>query len=65
MALPTLRMIAFILGIFLITLAISMGNPVITQLSMTGAEERLSDFVWPAAPGVGGAGGVRRARHGH
>jgi len=47
MALPTLRMIAFILGIFLITLAISMGIPILTLLTM-GAEERLSDFLWPA-----------------
>ena len=48
MALPTLRMIAFILGIFLITLAGSMIIPIVTQLTMSGAEERLSDFVWPA-----------------
>ena len=40
MALPTLRMIAFILGIFLITLAISMGIPVITQLSVNAPRNR-------------------------
>lgn len=48
MALPTLRMIAFILGIFLITLAVSMVIPILTQLTMKGSEERLSDFIWPA-----------------
>ncbi|HEY6611236.1 MAG TPA: TrkH family potassium uptake protein [Pseudomonas sp.] len=48
MALPTLRMIAFILGIFLITLAVSMVIPILTQLTMKGTEERLSDFLWPA-----------------
>jgi len=47
MALPTLRLIAFILGIFLITLAVSMIIPIITQLTMKGSEERLSDFLWP------------------
>ncbi|MBV2132789.1 TrkH family potassium uptake protein [Pseudomonas sp. MAP12] len=52
MALPTLRMIAFILGIFLITLAISMGIPILTLLTM-GAEERLSDFLWPALISLG------------
>ncbi|CAD5376921.1 Trk system potassium uptake protein TrkI [Pseudomonas sp. OF001] len=48
MTLSTLRMIAFLLGIFLITLAASMVIPILTQLTMKGAEERLSDFVWPA-----------------
>lgn len=48
MALPTLRMIAFILGIFLITLAVSMVIPILTQLTIKGTEERLSDFLWPA-----------------
>ncbi|HEY8329772.1 MAG TPA: TrkH family potassium uptake protein [Pseudomonas sp.] len=47
MALPTLRMIAFILGIFLITLALSMIIPIITLLSMDNPEG-LSDFLWPA-----------------
>ena len=46
MALPTLRMIAFILGIFLITLGVSMVIPIITLLSM-GTPEGLSDFLWP------------------
>lgn len=46
MALPTLRLIAFILGIFLITLAFSMIIPIITLLSM-GTPEGLSDFLWP------------------
>ena len=46
MALPTLRLIAFLLGIFLITLAFSMIIPIITQLSM-GPPEGLADFLWP------------------
>ena len=53
MALPTLRMIAFILGIFLITLAVSMAIPIVTQLTMKGADERLSDFLWPAVITLG------------
>ncbi|SDS59567.1 TrkH family potassium uptake protein [Pseudomonas oryzae] len=46
MALPTLRLIAFLLGIFLITLAVSMIIPILTLLTM-GGEDRLSDFLWP------------------
>lgn len=52
MALPTLRMIAFILGIFLITLAISMAIPIVVELTMA-SQERLSDFVWPAVITLG------------
>ncbi|MCQ4348715.1 TrkH family potassium uptake protein [Pseudomonas stutzeri] len=46
MTLSTLRMIAFILGIFLITLAASMLIPILTLLTL-GSEERLADFLWP------------------
>ncbi|MCY1406571.1 Trk system potassium uptake protein TrkI [compost metagenome] len=52
MALPTLRLIAFLLGIFLITLAFSMIIPIITLLSM-GTPEGLSDFLWPTLITVG------------
>ncbi len=45
MALPTLRIIAFINGIFLITLAISMIVPMITLLIFERAQE-LNSFLW-------------------
>ena len=46
MSLSSLRMIAFLLGIFLITLGVSMLVPIVTLL-VTGGEERLGDFLWP------------------
>ncbi|MCF7204040.1 TrkH family potassium uptake protein [Pseudomonas oligotrophica] len=45
MALPTLRIIGFILGIFLITLAASMGVPMGTLLVFDRTEE-LNAFLW-------------------
>jgi len=45
MALPTLRMIGFILGIFLITLAISMVVPMLTLLAYDRSDDLLS-FLW-------------------
>lgn len=45
MALPTLRIIGFILGIFLITLAISMVIPMLTLLSF-GRTDDLDAFLW-------------------
>ena len=40
MALPTLRIIGFIIGIFLITLAISMAIPMLTLLIFIGEAVR-------------------------
>ena len=48
MSLPTLRSIAFILGIFLITLAISMLIPMLTLL-LYAREDDLSAFAWSSA----------------
>ncbi len=48
MPLSTLRLIAFLLGIFLITLAVSMLIPVATVLVM-GGDDRISDFLLPSA----------------
>lgn len=45
MALPTLRIIGFILGIFLITLAVSMAFPVITLLIFERLDE-VDAFIW-------------------
>jgi trk system potassium uptake protein TrkH len=45
MSLPTLRVIGFIIGIFLITLAISMTIPMATLLSFERANE-LAPFLW-------------------
>ncbi|MBM7060817.1 TrkH family potassium uptake protein [Pseudomonas sp. UL073] len=45
MALPTLRIIGFIIGIFLITLAISMVVPMVTLLVFDRASE-LNTFLW-------------------
>ncbi|HWV08024.1 MAG TPA: TrkH family potassium uptake protein [Pseudomonas sp.] len=45
MALPTLRIIGFILGIFLITLAISMVIPMLTLLSFERTDD-LNAFLW-------------------
>ncbi|WPC06736.1 TrkH family potassium uptake protein [Pseudomonas benzenivorans] len=45
MALPTLRIIAFILGIFLLTLAISMLFPMLTLLLLERTDD-LSAFLW-------------------
>jgi len=45
MALPTLRIIGFILGIFLITLAISMVVPMITLLAFDRTDD-LQAFLW-------------------
>lgn len=47
MALPTLRIIGFILGIFLITLAVSMTIPMLT-LWIYERSDDLSAFVWAA-----------------
>ncbi|MFC3609606.1 TrkH family potassium uptake protein [Stutzerimonas tarimensis] len=56
MALPTLRIIGFILGIFLITLAVSMLIPMLT-LWLYGRSDDLSAFGWAAllTGGVGAA----------
>ena len=48
MALPTLRIIGFILGIFLITLAVSMLVPMLTLFTFQRHED-LSAFVWASA----------------
>ncbi|PTU74817.1 TrkH family potassium uptake protein [Pseudomonas mangrovi] len=45
MALPTLRTIGFIIGIFLITMAVSMAVPGLTSLALDHAED-LSAFMW-------------------
>lgn len=45
MALPTLRIIGFILGIFLITLAVSMVIPMLTLLAFERTDD-LQAFVW-------------------
>lgn len=45
MALPTLRIIGFIIGIFLITLAISMAIPMLTLLIFEQPED-LNAFLW-------------------
>ncbi|QMV61405.1 trk system potassium uptake protein TrkH [Ectopseudomonas oleovorans] len=45
MALPTLRIIGFIIGIFLITLAVSMAIPMLTLLIFEHPED-LSAFLW-------------------
>ncbi|MBZ9664953.1 TrkH family potassium uptake protein [Pseudomonas sp. LMG 31766] len=45
MALPTLRIIGFIIGIFLITLAISMAIPMLTLLVFEHPED-LTAFLW-------------------
>jgi trk system potassium uptake protein TrkH len=45
MSLPTLRIIAFILGIFLITLAVSMLIPMLTLLLYSRTDD-LSAFLW-------------------
>ena len=45
MSLPTLRTIAFILGIFLITLAISMLLPLLTLLIYSRTDD-LNAFLW-------------------
>lgn len=45
MALPTLRIIGFILGIFLITLAVSMVIPMFTLLAFERSDD-LQAFVW-------------------
>ena len=45
MALPTLRIIGFILGIFLITLAVSMIVPMLTLLSFERTDD-LQAFIW-------------------
>ena len=47
MALPTLRTIAFILGIFLITLSMAMLVPMATLLLMEHPED-LQAFIWSA-----------------
>jgi trk system potassium uptake protein TrkH len=48
MALPTLRIIGFIIGLFLITLAISMLVPMLTLLVFDRMEDE-SAFLWSAA----------------
>jgi trk system potassium uptake protein TrkH len=48
MALPTLRMIGFIIGIFLITLALSMLVPMLTLLIFERRED-LPSFAWASA----------------
>lgn len=48
MPFATIRLIAFLLGIFLITLAVSMLIPVLTVLVM-GGDDRISDFLLPSA----------------
>ena len=45
MALPTLRIIGFILGIFLITLAVSMVIPMLTLLAYERTDD-LQAFIW-------------------
>ncbi|WP_445939055.1 TrkH family potassium uptake protein [Pseudomonas sp.] len=45
MSLPTLRIIAFILGIFLITLAVSMLTPMLTLLLYSRTDD-LNAFLW-------------------
>jgi trk system potassium uptake protein TrkH len=45
MSLSTLRIIAFILGIFLITLAVSMLIPMLTLLAYSRADD-LDAFLW-------------------
>ena len=45
MALPTLRIIGFIIGIFLITLAVSMAIPMLTLLIFEHPED-LTAFLW-------------------
>lgn len=45
MALPTLRIIGFILGIFLITLAVSMVIPMLTLLAFDRTDD-LQAFIW-------------------
>ncbi|HAB86470.1 MAG TPA: potassium transporter TrkH, partial [Pseudomonas sp.] len=45
MALPTLRIIGFILGIFLITLAVSMIIPMLTLLAYERTDD-LQAFIW-------------------
>ena len=45
MALPTLRIIGFILGIFLITLAVSMVIPMFTLLAFERTDD-LQAFIW-------------------
>ena len=45
MALPTLRIIGFILGIFLITLAVSMVIPMVTLFAFDRTDD-LQAFLW-------------------
>jgi trk system potassium uptake protein TrkH len=45
MSMPTVRIIAFILGIFLITLAVSMLIPMLTLLTYSATDD-LSAFIW-------------------
>ena len=45
MALPTLRIIGFLIGIFLITLAVSMAIPVLT-LAFHERTGDINAFVW-------------------
>lgn len=45
MSLAAIRLIGFILGIFLVTLAISMAIPMIT-LAVYGRSDDLSAFLW-------------------
>ena len=52
MALPTLRTIGFIIGIFLITLAISMAIPMLTLLYYQHPED-LNAFLWSSLASLG------------
>ncbi|KGK84121.1 TrkH family potassium uptake protein [Pseudomonas stutzeri] len=54
MALPTLRIIGFLLGIFLITLAIGMVVPMLTLLAFERTDD-LQAFIWASAI-TGGCG---------
>lgn len=52
MALPTLRVIGFILGIFLITLAVSMVIPMLTVLVFDRTDD-IEEFAWSALVTLG------------
>jgi trk system potassium uptake protein TrkH len=52
MALPTLRIIGFILGIFLITLAVSMTVPMLTLLIFERTDD-ISAFLWSSLITIG------------
>ncbi|WP_332689701.1 TrkH family potassium uptake protein [Devosia sp.] len=52
MALPTLRIIGFILGIFLITLAVSMTIPMLTLLVFERTDD-ISAFLWSSLITIG------------